>query len=182
MVQCCNPANLQWYNLFVRLHLKFYNYKLRWFIKIDWDFQFKNFKIEPLQHWTIAAFPSDFLNFSLPCSLFNVMKIALAQLNYHIGNFEGNFAKMQDAIFKAKLEQADLICFSELASCGYPPRDFWNSETLSDNQWIWLINSAKWVRILPSWWVLQRWILRSKAKIYLILHSFCIIKSSIHYT
>ena len=52
------------------------------------------------------------------------MKIALAQLNYHIGNFEGNFAKMQDAIFKAKLEQADLICFSELASCGYPPRDF----------------------------------------------------------
>lgn len=52
------------------------------------------------------------------------MKIALAQLNYHIGNFEGNFAKMQDAVLKAKMEQADLICFSELASCGYPPRDF----------------------------------------------------------
>ena len=52
------------------------------------------------------------------------MKIALAQLNYHIGNFEGNFAKMQDAILKAKKNQADLICFSELASCGYPPRDF----------------------------------------------------------
>lgn len=52
------------------------------------------------------------------------MKIALAQLNYHIGNFDGNFAKMQDAVLKAKLEKADLICFSELASCGYPPRDF----------------------------------------------------------
>lgn len=52
------------------------------------------------------------------------MKIALAQLNYHIGNFEGNFAKMQDAVLKAKQEKADLICFSELASCGYPPRDF----------------------------------------------------------
>lgn len=52
------------------------------------------------------------------------MKIALAQLNYHIGNFDGNFAKMQDAVVKAKQENADLICFGELASCGYPPRDF----------------------------------------------------------
>ena len=52
------------------------------------------------------------------------MKIALAQLNYHIGNFEGNFSIMKDAVLKAKIEKADLICFSELATCGYPPRDF----------------------------------------------------------
>jgi len=52
------------------------------------------------------------------------MKIALAQLNYHIGNFEGNLSIMKDAILKAKTEKADLICFSELATCGYPPRDF----------------------------------------------------------
>ncbi len=52
------------------------------------------------------------------------MKIALAQLNIHIGNFEGNFAKMEQAVLQAKLQKADLICFSELASCGYPPRDF----------------------------------------------------------
>jgi NAD+ synthase (glutamine-hydrolysing) len=52
------------------------------------------------------------------------MKIALAQLNYHIGNFEGNLTKMLKAIEKAKAEKADLICFGELATCGYPPRDF----------------------------------------------------------
>lgn len=52
------------------------------------------------------------------------MKIALAQLNYHIGNFNGNFSIMQEAVLNAKKAKADLICFSELATCGYPPRDF----------------------------------------------------------
>ena len=52
------------------------------------------------------------------------MKITVAQLNYHIGNFEGNTAKMIDAIQVAKDDGADIICFSELATCGYPPRDF----------------------------------------------------------
>jgi NAD+ synthase (glutamine-hydrolysing) len=52
------------------------------------------------------------------------MKIALAQLNYHIGNFEGNLAKMLKAVDKAKQEKAELIVFGELATCGYPPRDF----------------------------------------------------------
>lgn len=52
------------------------------------------------------------------------MKISIAQLNYHIGNFEGNTAKMIDAIHTAKASGADIVCFSELATCGYPPRDF----------------------------------------------------------
>ncbi len=52
------------------------------------------------------------------------MKIAIAQLNYHIGNFEGNVSKMLEAIRWAEAQEADLICFSELATCGYPPRDF----------------------------------------------------------
>jgi NAD+ synthase (glutamine-hydrolysing) len=52
------------------------------------------------------------------------MKIALAQLNYHIGNFESNTKKIIDCIQKAKSQQADLVVFSELAICGYPPRDF----------------------------------------------------------
>jgi NAD+ synthase (glutamine-hydrolysing) len=52
------------------------------------------------------------------------MKIALAQLNYHIGNFEGNYTVMKDAVLQAKANSADMICFSELATCGYPPRDF----------------------------------------------------------
>lgn len=52
------------------------------------------------------------------------MKIAIAQLNYHIGNFEGNLTIMLNAIESAKNQGADLICFSELSTCGYPPRDF----------------------------------------------------------
>jgi NAD+ synthase (glutamine-hydrolysing) len=52
------------------------------------------------------------------------MKIAIAQQNYHIGNFAGNTGKIIDAIAAAKQEGAALIVFSELAVCGYPPRDF----------------------------------------------------------
>ncbi len=52
------------------------------------------------------------------------MKIALAQLNYHIGNFEGNLEKMLGMVTRAKALKADLIVFGELATCGYPPRDF----------------------------------------------------------
>ena len=52
------------------------------------------------------------------------MKIAVAQLNFHIGNFEGNLRKMLEAVEVAKEQGADLVCFSELATCGYPPRDF----------------------------------------------------------
>ena len=52
------------------------------------------------------------------------MKIFLAQQNYHIGNFEANTEKIINAIREAKAEAGDLIVFSELAVCGYPPRDF----------------------------------------------------------
>jgi NAD+ synthase (glutamine-hydrolysing) len=52
------------------------------------------------------------------------MKIAIAQLNYHIGNFEGNLNKMLNAVKEAKAQNADIVCFAELATCGYPPRDF----------------------------------------------------------
>jgi len=52
------------------------------------------------------------------------MKIALAQQNYHIGNFEKNVQKIIDGISWAKKQNADLVVFSELCVCGYPPRDF----------------------------------------------------------
>jgi NAD+ synthase (glutamine-hydrolysing) len=52
------------------------------------------------------------------------MKIAIAQQNYHIGNFAGNTGKIIDAIADAKKAGAALVIFSELAVCGYPPRDF----------------------------------------------------------
>ncbi len=52
------------------------------------------------------------------------MKIFLAQQNYHIGNFEKNKLKIIEGINKAKAAGADLVLFSELCVCGYPPRDF----------------------------------------------------------
>lgn len=52
------------------------------------------------------------------------MKIALAQQNYHIGNFEENTGKIIEGIEQAKRMGADLVVFSELSICGYPPRDF----------------------------------------------------------
>lgn len=52
------------------------------------------------------------------------MKIALAQQNYHIGNFEDNTRKILEGIRQAKHAGADLVVFSELCVSGYPPRDF----------------------------------------------------------
>jgi NAD+ synthase (glutamine-hydrolysing) len=52
------------------------------------------------------------------------MKIFLAQQNYHIGNFEENTRKIIEAIRTAKSQGGDLVVFSELCVCGYPPRDF----------------------------------------------------------
>jgi NAD+ synthase (glutamine-hydrolysing) len=52
------------------------------------------------------------------------MKIFLAQQNYHIGNFAENAEKIIDGINRAKKAGADLVMFSELCICGYPPRDF----------------------------------------------------------
>lgn len=51
------------------------------------------------------------------------MKIALAQLNYCIGDFEGNTDKIVAAALQAKNEGANLVVFSELAVSGYFPFD-----------------------------------------------------------
>ncbi len=52
------------------------------------------------------------------------MKVAMAQQNYHIGNFDANFEKIRQGIQAAKEQGADIVLFGELAVCGYPPRDF----------------------------------------------------------
>ncbi|HZG00573.1 MAG TPA: NAD+ synthase, partial [Chitinophagales bacterium] len=52
------------------------------------------------------------------------MKIALAQQNYIIGDFDGNRKKIIDGIKEAERLGADIVAFSELCVCGYPPRDF----------------------------------------------------------
>ncbi|WP_273446353.1 NAD+ synthase [Neolewinella agarilytica] len=52
------------------------------------------------------------------------MNIALAQINVHVGNFDANLAKMLEFTAKAKEQKADIVVFPELATVGYPPRDF----------------------------------------------------------
>ena len=52
------------------------------------------------------------------------MKIALAQLNYHIGNFQYNTDKIIEVLKEQKNAGTHLVVFSELSVCGYPPRDF----------------------------------------------------------
>jgi NAD+ synthase (glutamine-hydrolysing) len=52
------------------------------------------------------------------------MRIALAQYNYHIGNFEYNTAKIIKGIHEARDQRADLVVFAELSVCGYPSGDF----------------------------------------------------------
>jgi len=60
------------------------------------------------------------------------MKIALAQLNYHIGNFEKNISKILEKIEEAKNDSVDLIIFSEMSVCGYPPQDLLEKKSFID--------------------------------------------------
>ncbi|HLV96879.1 MAG TPA: NAD+ synthase [Candidatus Acidoferrales bacterium] len=51
------------------------------------------------------------------------MKIALAQFNPTIGDFEGNASRILELAREAKSGGAELAVFSELCICGYPPQD-----------------------------------------------------------
>jgi len=51
------------------------------------------------------------------------MKIALAQFNPTVGDFDGNSARILDLANQARLKGAELAVFSELCLCGYPPQD-----------------------------------------------------------
>lgn len=51
------------------------------------------------------------------------MRISIAQINYHVGNFDLNTDLIIGAIRKAIANSADLVLFSELAITGYPPHD-----------------------------------------------------------
>ena len=51
------------------------------------------------------------------------MKVALAQINPTVGDFEDNLKKILENIERANKQGAELIIFSELVLCGYPPKD-----------------------------------------------------------
>src|SRR5208283_2328087 len=51
------------------------------------------------------------------------LRIAMAQINTTVGDFDGNLKKIQGAIDTARTFKADIITLPELAVCGYPPED-----------------------------------------------------------
>jgi NAD+ synthase (glutamine-hydrolysing) len=51
------------------------------------------------------------------------VRIALAQINPTVGDFQGNSSKIIDYSLRAKSAGVDLVLFPELSVCGYPPRD-----------------------------------------------------------
>ena len=57
------------------------------------------------------------------------MKIAIAQLNYTVGDIDGNTSKIIDSINKAKAQHADLVIFAEQAVSGTPAFDLFRKTT-----------------------------------------------------
>ncbi len=57
------------------------------------------------------------------------MKIAIAQLNYTVGDIDGNTSKIIDSINKAKEQHADLVIFAEQAVSGTPAFDLLQKTT-----------------------------------------------------
>ncbi len=51
------------------------------------------------------------------------IRVALAQINPVVGDFEYNYNKIVEFIEKAKKSEADIVAFPELALTGYPPED-----------------------------------------------------------
>ena len=77
------------------------------------------------------------------------MKIALAQFNPTIGDFEGNSARILEMASEAKSRGAELAVFSELCLCGYPPQDLIERPTFARRNQESLVALAKAIA-LPS--------------------------------
>ena len=64
----------------------------------------------------------------------DLLRIAMAQINSSVGDFEGNKRKIIDCIDQAKYIKADIIAFPELAITGYPPQDLlFNTKFIETN-------------------------------------------------
>lgn len=66
------------------------------------------------------------------------MKIALAQMNSWLGDFERNFNKLEECVARAKAENCDLVVFPEAAIFGYHPCDLLERPSVVEAQMKWL--------------------------------------------
>ena len=51
------------------------------------------------------------------------IRVALAQLNLRVGDFDSNVAAITQAYDQSVTSDADVVAFTELAVCAYPPED-----------------------------------------------------------
>ena len=63
------------------------------------------------------------------------LRVAGAQLNLTVGDIGGNLAMMRDSMDWARGENADVLLFSEMAVCGYPPEDLVLREGFVEDNW-----------------------------------------------
>ncbi len=67
------------------------------------------------------------------CYKIRVMKIALVQINPHIGNFPHNCERIVQAAAQAREKGCDLVVFPELSVSGYPPQDLLERPSFLDD-------------------------------------------------
>jgi NAD+ synthase (glutamine-hydrolysing) len=60
------------------------------------------------------------------------VKVALAQIDPTVGDFEGNTRKILEFTRRAQYGGAELVLFPELAICGYPPADLLEKSSFVD--------------------------------------------------
>jgi NAD+ synthase (glutamine-hydrolysing) len=60
------------------------------------------------------------------------MKIAVAQINTTVGDFEGNAAKIRSAVDAARNAGAKLVVTPEMSLSGYPAEDLWLRDDFCD--------------------------------------------------
>ncbi len=65
----------------------------------------------------------------------NLLRIAQAQINPTVGDFDGNVGKIVQWIGRAEEAAADIVTFPELALCGYPPEDLLMKRRFLGSNW-----------------------------------------------
>ncbi len=61
------------------------------------------------------------------------MRIAIAQLNPTVGDFDGNLAKVNGAVELVRDQKPDLVVFPEMFLTGYPPQDLLEKHWFADS-------------------------------------------------
>lgn len=100
------------------------------------------------------------------------MKIALIQMNPHIGNFAHNCAKIVEAAAQARASNCELVIFPELTVCGYPPQDLLERHSFIEDQEQAL---ARLVKEINGIGVILGTITRNQARQGKPLHNSCVL-------